>query len=220
MSEITADSNAFSRAVRAAGGAAAFMAALQTACGQGAEVARDSLPLSEFAAAVIDSLPPGSARTYRPYINFFAEGWSIEPADYDAVASLAAHQRLALAPAGELSLGPRLPRVKPPANRRRPAPSVARRLVVFTGFGDVPVDAVNEVDVLSAAKWVRVRAQLTAFKRAERRYELGRAAHDSDGRGAVENFVAAMRCLFRVAGGELGEEQQSHGSSVSANPFS
>lgn len=205
MNNAHAKRSVLSRALEAAGGAEALVAALEAA---GAAVGSDAmgdaprLTLMEFAYAVIDSLPSGSAKTYRPYIKFFVEGWSVPPADFERVSRLAKAQQLALGDLGDLPLGPRLPRVNAPANKKRRSAGAQEHLVVFQGLGEQAVEEINEVDVLNAAKWVRVRAQLRAEHRAEARHDSGRSAVLSDGRGAAENFIGAMRALFRVAGGD------------------
>jgi integrase/recombinase XerC len=74
-----------------------------------------------------------------------------------------------------------------------------RRLVVRPGYGDVELRTVTQFDVKIMKKWVKANALANAAAQNRRRVEAGKPPLLRDGRGAEENFVAAVRCLYTAA---------------------
>lgn len=155
--------------------------------------------VEEFVPLVLASLSEGTQRTYRSYLRFFADGWSVPKDQAEAPLTLARKHGLEVSGhAEELPLSRPLPQ----ATGRRPEGEELSHRLLYPGCGARSVDSIGEVDLPVAAKWVQVRAQLQHQARARKRRAAGRHAFDHDGRGARENFVAAMRCFFRLAGGQ------------------
>lgn len=155
---------------------------------------------AEYVPVALDALRNNTRRAYRPPLRFIAEGWSVPADEVADVARLATELELNLRIEPDEATHKRCGRL--PVDERMKRRGADDHRLLFAGWGDEALQRISEAKVREGARWIRLRAAHTNAKRAARREENGRYAHDHDGRGAEETYIAAMRCLFKLAGGD------------------
>lgn len=158
------------------------------------------ITFAEYVPVALDALRESTRRAYRPPLRFIAEGWSVPAQEVADVAQLAKELKLNIKIDPDEATHKRCGRL--PVDERIKSPGTDDHRLLFAGWGDEALEHISETKVREGARWIRLRAAHLQAMRAARRVEAGRHVHDHDGRGAEESYIAAMRCLFKLAGGD------------------
>lgn len=145
-----------------------------------------------YVATLSQSLGGETARTYTTYWKVLCEGlvlpksWSAEQVDQYLADARAINARR------ELGLDV-------PGNTAACRRTADNRVLLVDGFGDQPLTAVTQSQVMVLAKWVRLNVLAKAAARDRRRHAKGQPGCGWTGDNAVEHLVAAVRSLYTHA---------------------
>ena len=149
-------------------------------------------------AAASLALDPGAVKNYRSYWRVLAVGivlpatWSSERLERYA-ADLAAIDR-------EQKLGLAIPTDIHACPRERRADGTDGGVIVQPGHGDAWLDDITTFDVQILTKWVGGNALAKAREQDRQRAAKGDPPTRKHGKSAQENFIGAIRCLYKAAG--------------------
>lgn len=149
--------------------------------------------VADAVAAATRALKPGAVKTYRTYWRVLEHG-IVLPASWDRP-RLDRYAEDLVAVDREQRLNLEVPTDIHACERH-----LDGGVIVFPGHGDQPLDAISPFDIEVMTKWVRANALARGRERDRCRARKGRPPTRNTGKGAEENFIAAIRCLYRAAG--------------------